>query len=64
MGNGGPEFGRIIPSKTPTDTALDMIHDKDSIAIIKRKDERGYPCLNPLVHWNSGVGEPFTRTDA
>lgn len=29
--------------------------------IMKRRGERGHPCLNPLLLWKKEVGQPLTR---
>ncbi|KAJ6934941.1 hypothetical protein NC652_010042 [Populus alba x Populus x berolinensis] len=37
--------------------------DRPSAAILKRKGDRGSPCLIPRPTLNSGEGEPLTKTE-
>ncbi|KAJ0557891.1 hypothetical protein HanIR_Chr07g0330271 [Helianthus annuus] len=53
----------MTPLNLPDSQALEIIRESASITIKKRKGDNGSPCLNPFWHWNSKVGDPFTRTE-
>ncbi|KAJ0521345.1 hypothetical protein HanIR_Chr10g0469771 [Helianthus annuus] len=59
----GPLFGRETPFRMPAEVALIMKLERASMARMKIKDKSGSPCLPPLKHWNSSVGEPLTKTE-
>jgi len=63
IGKSPPELSEMRCVNTPISQALLTILCKRSAARTKSKEERGSPCLTPLLHLNIFLGVPLSRIE-